>query len=157
MGGESATEDAMSPVLKDGEIVARYNSTRNPANVYDVTRLPDGTLWCSCPGHRFSKEAPKACRHTKRVLAGLDDDAAILERQERTALLVQALRAAKLALGEAAGRFITAHHPPGDARETAAAERLLVAIEAVGLTAPPPERTPVRGASRGFRVITLDD
>jgi hypothetical protein len=147
----------MPPATTEAEVVGRYNSTRNPANVYDVKRHADGTLSCSCPGWRFCKEAPKTCRHVKRVLLGLDDDAAILERQERTALLVQALRAAKLALGDAAGRFITAHHPPGDARETAAAERLLVAIEAVGLTAPQPERAPVRGASRGFRVITLDD
>lgn len=136
----------------EAEVVGRYNSTRNPANVYDVKRHADGVLSCSCPGWKFSGQ-PKACRHTRRVLAGLDDDAAVAERNARAGQLRQALRAANVLLYRGGGLYWS----PGSQEETDVCARLLVAIEAVGLTAPRPEAAAPRGASRGFRVITLDD
>ena len=150
----------MPPALKDGEVVARYNSTRNPANVYEVTRFPDGTFWCSCPGHRFSKDQPKACRHTRRVEQGLDDDVSVAERTARVALLQQALRSCHLGLSGYVrnSRWPTQHYAPGTPEEASQAERLLQAIEAVGLTAPRLDvGSAPAGRSRNFRVITLDD
>ena len=63
-----------------GEIVARYNSTRNAENVYEVRRKGEA-LSCNCPGWRFQKQ----CRHVTRVRQGLDDDSAVAEKQARVA------------------------------------------------------------------------
>ena len=149
----------MPPAVDEFEVVSRYNSSRNPANVYEVRRYADGRLWCTCNKFRFCK-APKTCRHAERVKQGLDDDVAIREREGRIDLAVRALRSVKMSLCETepGGRWATLSFTPGSQAERAAAGRLLPALEAVGLFAPreaPRAAGSVKG--RGARLITLDD
>lgn len=147
----------MPPAATDYEIVGRYNSSRNPDNVYEVYRFADGELRCSCPGCRFSKEKPKTCRHIKRVIAGLDDDTVIAERAARIAKLDAVLAASRVTLrpagdSPASYRYMTWI---GDG-ETLAKQRLLDALDESGLFAPRASRPEVV-RSRGARVITLDE
>lgn len=155
------------PDPNEAELVGRYNSTRNPTNVYEVRRHADGVLSCSCPGWRFNKPAqgqPKTCRHVRRVAEGLDDDVAIQERLHRVGLLQQAFQSANLGLAvypagtSGAASYPNGYHRPNTPTAVPFLERLLVAIEATGLTAPRAEADrSVPARSRGFRVITLDD
>lgn len=138
-----------------GEVVARYNSTRNAANVYEVRRK-DGVLACSCPGWRFSKVRPRACRHTERVAQGLDDDQAAAERTARIAQFQDVLNSASVRLASHDRYNLVNVHRPGSTEHAAAAGRLLDALDASGLFAPR-EVKPYVAPSRGLRVITLDD
>ena len=142
-------------VARYGEIVAKYNSTRNAENVYDVRRKPDGALWCSCPGWRFRK----ACRHHDRVVQGLDDDSAVAEKQARLAQIEAVLLGAKLTVGEIIHGYVNTYerNNAGASRERQRVlGKLLDALDASGLFAPRAQRPEVP-RSRGVRLITLDD
>jgi hypothetical protein len=50
----------------DGRLVVRLSSRRDPAILYEIRALRDGSLTCSCPGFAFSRR--KRCRHVDIVL-----------------------------------------------------------------------------------------
>jgi hypothetical protein len=150
----------------DYEVVAKYNSTRNPANVYEVQRRRDGSLWCTCPGCRFSKETPKTCRHIRRVREGLDDDAVVAERVERATLFLETFRLHPVAIYAHQYQDVVRALPAaamGERRrdqywlQAEAVLKLVDALDASGIFGPRPERRPAVAPSRGMRIITLDD
>lgn len=161
------------PAATESEVVARYNSTRTPSNVYEVRRHPDGVLSCSCPGWRFSKVKPKTCRHTSRVEQGLDDDGTVAEKVARGTTVLNALREAGF-VSDGNARLIqnslqtaafasgggASSRPVYNAGVSQARNllRLIDILDDSGAFAPREARPAgplVRG--RGFRVITLDD
>lgn len=143
------------PAVLTGEVVARYNSTRNAENIYEVKRDVEGGLWCTCPGCRFSKEQPKTCRHIKRVQQGLDDDSAVAEKTARRAALAGLMRGVSLDLADTTGGYYQVYNRQNAAREKLL-DRLLGALDASGLFAPREQR-PEAPRSRGVRLITLED
>lgn len=155
----------MASAAAEYEVVGKYNSRRNPDNVYEVYRFASGELRCSCPGWRFSKATPKSCRHIKRVVEGLDDDAAVAERAERAikfldvftttpiAIYSYEVEQVREAIPHAARKDGTKHSHQAKAENIM---RLLDALDASGIFAPRPSRPEVT-RSRGARLITLDD
>jgi hypothetical protein len=142
-------------VARYGDVVARYNSTRNPDNVYEVRRK-GVDLSCSCPGWRFRRK----CRHIDRVAQGLDDDEAMLLRQERRGVLRSGLASAKLDIADVTGGYVVTYHrinAASNAQRDALLDRLFDALDGSGLFAAREEKPSYVARSRGLRVITLDD
>jgi hypothetical protein len=135
-----------------GPIVAIVNSRTEPDKRYEV-RQKNGTLSCQCPGWRFSKSLPRACRHTRATqLQG-----------PVQAMTPQAVTAAKAAPSPTvqeearlAAKDVLQYRGTHEAVLTAAAQRIEVAMRKF-LKALPTPAIPVMVEATGFRLITLDE
>jgi hypothetical protein len=58
-------------IAKNGKAIMKrieVQSSSNPKKKYEVLYYDDCTTSCNCPAWIFSKETPRACKHTKKIM-----------------------------------------------------------------------------------------
>lgn len=114
---------------------------------YEVRRAGDGTIYCSCPSWRFSRERPKSCKHLAAY-----NKSVLQERGAMAPATWLARAASRVGLLQKLQRTMTG-------REIAQIERAI--DELVGASAPAGTQSTTRAqraaSTTPIRTIILED